>query len=281
MRIVLNDVDPSVPPPGTGGSDVVDDATLARLYAYPGQPWIRANMVSTLDGAATGPDGRTGSINNEPDFRVFTLLRALADAVVVGAGTARAEGYGRPRPPRGDRADLREGRAAAPALVVVSRSASVPSTVAAPAEHEGAGEVLLVTCEAAGGAAVAAARDTLGDDQVLVLGQGEVDLVALREELMARGLGRVLTEGGPRLLRDLVAAGVVDEICLTVVPHVIGGDHPRILTGQSVTAELHPRLLLEEGGTLLGRWTRSAAQTGSARGGSGSAISSTVEQPPR
>lgn len=257
MRIVLNDVDPSVPAtdrPDEG--EEVDDATLARLYAYPEQPWIRANMVSTLDGAATGPDGRTGSINNEPDFRVFTLLRALADAVVVGAGTARAEGYGRPRPARRDRAELREGRAAAPALVVVSRSASVPPTVAAPAEHEGPGEVLLVTCEAAGGTALAAARDTLGEDKVLVLGQDEVDLVALREELVTRGLGRVLTEGGPRLLRDMVAAGVVDEVCLTVVPQVIGGDHPRILTGQGVTAELHPRLLLEEGGTLLGRWTR-------------------------
>ena len=251
MRIVLNDVDPSVP-----AAEEVDDATLARLYAYPGQPWTRANMVSTLDGAATGADGRTGSINNEPDFRVFTLLRALADAVVVGAGTARAEEYGRPRPVRGGRAALREGRSAAPALVVVSRSGNVPPTVAVPAEHEEAGEVLLVTCTAAGEHAVAAARDTLGAEQVLVLGEEEVDLAALRGELAARGLGRVLTEGGPRLLRDMVAAGVVDEICLTVVPQVIGGEHPRILAGQPVAAGLRPRLLLEEDGTLLGRWTR-------------------------
>lgn len=254
MRIVLNDVDPSAP--ATTQGEEVDEATLARLYAYPEQPWVRANMVSTLDGAATGPDGRTGSINNEPDFRVFTLLRALADVVVVGAGTARAEGYGRPRPPRGERAALREGRAPAPGLVVVSRSASVPPTVAAPPEHEGAGEVMLATCEAAGGTALAVARDVLGQEQVLVLGEEDVDLVALRERLVGRDLGRVLTEGGPRLLRDMVAVGVVDEICLTVVPHVIGGEHPRILTGEAVAAEMHPRLLLEEAGTLLGRWAR-------------------------
>lgn len=255
MRLVLNDVDAT--PPG----EVLDDATLARLYAYPGGPggpgpWLRANMVSTLDGAATGPDGRTGSINNDADKQVFGLLRALADVIVVGAGTARAERYRQVRPVTGERAALRAGRPAAPALVVVSRTANLPLLLATPPDFEDAGEVLLATCAAAEPRAVDAAREALGEDKVLVLGDDGVDLPALVEHLAGLGMGRILTEGGPLLLRDVVAAGLLDELCLTVVPHLLAGEHPRILTGEPVASSLSPALLLEADGTLLGCWTR-------------------------
>lgn len=250
MRVVLDTDDELV------GREP-DDADLARLYAYPeGRTWLRANMVSTLDGAATGPDGKTGTINNDADRQVFMLLRALADAVVVGAGTARVEGYGRPRPVRGARASLRSGRPAAPALVVVSRSANLPTKLTLPAEDDGSGEVFLVTCTAAGDRALDAARAVLGEDHVLVADGDTVDLPAMVAHLHALGMTRLLTEGGPHLLRDLTAAGLVDEICLTVVPHVLGGRHPRILAGAEVSQEMRPRLLLEADGTLLGRWSR-------------------------
>src|SRR4051812_43523405 len=91
------------------GTDV-DDSALTEVYAVPQRRWLRVNMVSTLDGAATGDSGQTGSINNEADRRVFHLLRSMADAVLVGAGTARTEGY---------------GPAVVP-VVLVSRSADVP-----------------------------------------------------------------------------------------------------------------------------------------------------------
>src|SRR3954464_1645111 len=88
-----------LPAPVGPAAERLDDDTLARLYAYPpldgGESWLRVNFVSTLDGAATGADGRSGSINTGADREVFALLRALADVVVVGAGTARAEGYRR------------------------------------------------------------------------------------------------------------------------------------------------------------------------------------------
>jgi riboflavin biosynthesis pyrimidine reductase len=256
MRLILNDVDPSV----TVGPDP-DVVTLARLYAYPVRPvgaerWLRANMVSTLDGAATGPDGRTGSINNAADKRVFVLLRALADVVIVGAGTARAEGYRHPRPVAGERTALREGRSPAPALVVVSRTGNLPLQLAAPPEHDHAGEVLLATSAAADERALDAARESLGAENVLVLGEDRVDVPALLEQLTARGMHRMLTEGGPQLLRDVVAADALDELCLTVVPHLLAGEHPRILTGDDAGGSLQPRMLLEADGTLLGRWTR-------------------------
>jgi riboflavin biosynthesis pyrimidine reductase len=213
------------------GRDVAD-ADLAGLYATPDGPWLRANMISTLDGSATGPDGRSGTINNEVDHAVFAVLRAAADVVLVGAGTARAEEYS----------------AAAVPVVLVSRSGEVPPALRGAAP----GRVLLATAAASPG--LAQARDLLGTDQVLVVGGEQVDPVDLRAALFERGWRSVLCEGGPGLLGDLLAAGVVDELCLTVVPRTLGGDHRRIVTGAGVDVALRPLLLLEHEGTLLGRW---------------------------
>nr|WP_243731958.1 dihydrofolate reductase family protein [Nocardioides ochotonae] len=208
------------------------DASLEEHYAPPRLPWLRANMVSSLDGAVTGADGRSGSINNAADKLVFDLLRDTCDAVLVGAGTARAEGY---------------GPAAAP-LVVVSRSGSVPPTL----RTAGPGRVLLATCAVAPGLDQATAL--LGVEQVLVCGDDEVDLAAVVDTLHARGLRHLLCEGGPRLLTDLLAAGLVDELAATYVPLLVGGAGPRITQGAHVGLSAVPRLLLEQDGTLLGRW---------------------------
>lgn len=209
-----------------------DTDDLTRLYAAPRSPWLRVNMVSTVDGAATGDDGRSGSINNDVDQQVFHALRAMADAIVVGAGTARVEGYAPADRP----------------LVVVSRRGLVPPRLrdAAP------GSVLLATCEAAEG--VEEARELLGRDQVLVLGSHRVDLVALKTTLADRGWTELLGEGGPHLLRDLLAVGAADELCTTLVPRVVGGEHARITDGPPVDVPLRLHLLLESEGTLLARW---------------------------
>ena len=93
--------------PGDSGLTPGEDLNLeglAAAYAVPGDPWLRCNMVTTLDGAANGPDSRSGSINTEADHVVFELLRALSDAVIVGAGTIRDEGYSAPAHPRTCRA---------------------------------------------------------------------------------------------------------------------------------------------------------------------------------
>jgi riboflavin biosynthesis pyrimidine reductase len=209
-----------------------DPGDLATLYAAPADPWLRVNMVSTVDGAATGESGRSGSINNDADHVVFDHLRATADAIIVGAGTARAEGYGVANVP----------------IVVVSRRGDVPERLrGAPA-----GAVLLATCGVAEG--LEEARDLLGPDHVLVLGSHRVDPVGLRRSLVDRGHPRLLAEGGPHLLRDLLAAGVVDELCTTTVPRLIAGTHPRITDGAPVDVPLRLLTLLEHEGTLLARW---------------------------
>ena len=209
---------------------IATEADLGALYAAP-DPWLRANMVTSLDGAATGADGKSGSINNQVDKAVFALLRSQSDAIIVGAGTARTEGY---RPT--DRP-----------LVVVTHSGQVPERLRG-AEP---GAVLLATHRAA--PMLDAATDELGE-HVVLLGDDAVDLTALRPALAERGFTRLLTEGGPSLLADLVSAGAVDELCCTVVPTLVAGERRRILMGSPLEAELTLTTLLESDGTLLGRW---------------------------
>ena len=245
MRVLLNEIAPHAAAPGTE----VSGEALAVLYAHP-QRWTRANMVATLDGAGTGGDGLTGSINTPADHAVYRLLRDLADVVLVGAGTARAEGYRRPGP------RTRPGRTPCPDVAVVSRSALVPSGLAAP--DRGRGGAWMITRAAAGEEALERARALLGADRVLVHGDTEVDLRAALADLADRGLSRVLCEGGPSLLADVAARGLLDELCLTTVPLLAGGGARRIATGAPVGLDLRPRLVLEAEGTLLHRFVRPA-----------------------
>ena len=255
MRLLLSHDDLGRWTPGHDG--VMDPEALALAYAYPelsgAQPWVRANFISTLDGAATGDDGRSGSINTGADRDVFGLLRALSDVILVGAGTARIEGYRRTTV-RAPWLEQREGRPTHPTMAVVSRSGDIPPRLSRA--RADSGEVLLITCKGAGAEAIDLARGTLGKDQVIVAGDASVDLAAAVDALAVRGLCRILCEGGPHLMRDLTASGRLDELCLTLAPTLVAGDRPRITAGASVAANLLPRLLIESEGTILGRWTR-------------------------
>jgi len=151
---------------------------------------------------------------------------------VVGAGTARTEGY----PPL----DV--------PTVVVSRSGSVPEKMRG-AEP---GRVLLATVGVAAG--LEDARTVLGADNVLVLGSHRVDLAALKQALVDRGFGDILCEGGPHLLRDLLDQGVADELDCTFVPRMVAGVQSRITDGPPVDVALTLQTLVEQDGTLLGRW---------------------------
>jgi riboflavin biosynthesis pyrimidine reductase len=96
----------------------------------------------------------------------------------------------------------------------------------------------------------------LGDEQVLVCGEESVDDVRLVAMLADRGWERILTEGGPHLAGSMVAAGVLDEVCLSLTPLVVGGDGPRMTSAVATVTGFLPRLLVEEDGTLIGRWFR-------------------------
>jgi riboflavin biosynthesis pyrimidine reductase len=232
----------------------LSDDDLAEVYAYPAETaWLRTNFVTTLDGAAQGSDHRAASISGAADQQIFALLRSLCDVIVVGANTTRVEGY-QPVQPSEMRSELRAalGLAPFPAIAVISRSLSLdPGLV-----HGGEAPTIVVTTESA----AATAGATLGEDVPLVAaGEQEVDLPAALEALVALGYQRMLCEGGPTLMRELVAAGCVDDLCLTISPLLSAGDRLRITHGAALEPPAHLRLrhLLEADGYLFSRYTSS------------------------
>ncbi|MDM7831347.1 dihydrofolate reductase family protein [Cellulomonas edaphi] len=232
-----------------------DEDELLALFGDDPARLVRANMITTLDGGGTGPDAVTGSINGPADLRVFQVLRSLAEVVLVGGGTVRQERYRAldvPKHLAGQRA--RRGLPEHIELAVVSRSGALPD------ELLDAGRPPFVVT-APGCPVLDPLRERLGADHVVVSGGPEgVDLAAALDALAALGLGRVLTEGGPSLLGQLVDAGLVDELCLTWSPVLVGGPAPRILEHPawlSPARRLRPAHLLHADGVLLGRWRAS------------------------
>jgi 5-amino-6-(5-phosphoribosylamino)uracil reductase len=251
--------------PGEGGDAGADREwsldELADAYAYPEpepgepRPWLRANMVSTLDGAAQH-DGRSQPISTATDMRIFGTLRGLADVVVVGAETVRLEGY-RPARARAEFAGRREAAGQGPAPAVAVVTASLDLDFSLPLFTSPLAPTLLLTGAAAAPDRVAAAQKA--GARVVIAGDGMgVDPARAVEALAGLGHTRLLTEGGPRLLGQFVAAGVLDELCLTVSPMLTAGDAQRIAGGPSVPVPQRFALasLLEEEGFLFARYRR-------------------------
>jgi riboflavin biosynthesis pyrimidine reductase len=237
-------------PETSGNRDVadLDDRGLAAAYAYRSPAWLRANFVSSADGAAY-VDGRSDGLSSDGDKRLFRLLRALADVVLVGAGTARTEKY-KPARVRPELAGLRGDRPAVPPIALVTRTlgldlASPLFTGAAPEAR-----TIVITCAAAPADARQRAAEVA---DVIVAGDEKVDLAGALKALADRGLGQVLCEGGPHLFGDLAAAGLVDELCLTLSPLLAGPGASRIIAGTRFDAARWLRLahLLTTGDSFL------------------------------
>ena len=227
----------------------LDDAGLIDAYRPPAGRHLRVNFVTSLDGAVT-VDGRSGGLGSPGDRRIFRTLRALTDVVLVGHGTASAEGY---RPMRADspvgrlRASI--GRPPTASVAVVSRRASLDPT--SGLVTGAVSPTILVTCAAADAdrrEALAAAGVT-----VLVCGDDDVDLRLATDRLAELGHEKVLCEGGPTLFRDALTARVVDELDLSIAPTLVGAGH-RLLDGLSAAVRLDLRQVLEEDGILFTRY---------------------------
>jgi riboflavin biosynthesis pyrimidine reductase len=182
---------------------VGDITELASFYADP-PPGVRANMIFSADGAVAF-GGRAGPLSCAMDQRLLRILRGFADVVLVGAGTARAENYGPVR-----LADPHR-RATPPPIAVVSRSGDLPTRLFGDPEQP----PILVTC-----ARSAARHDPRR--RVLVAGEESVDVTRAVALLRAQGMDRILCEGGPTLLDELVDADALAEICVTVAPKLAG-----------------------------------------------------------
>lgn len=229
----------------------VELADLGELYELPEAPSVRLGFVAAVDGAVTVGGSSTG-LSGPADRLVLRTLRAAADVVLVGAGTARAEDYG----PVPLSAALRErrlaqGRPATPALAVVTRSAGhldpASRLFADPARAP------LVLAEQVAGHALPAGVEVV---------RTATDPGSLLALLRSRGWLRVLCEGGPALAGTLLAAGAVDELCLTVAPLIAGG---RSLLPEPLPAAggrpVRLLSLVEADGALLCRWSLAADGT--------------------
>lgn len=194
---------------------------IVDLYAFPetDRPWLRANFVSTIDGAAYGLEGKTGSLGGEADHDVFTMQRNLCDVVLVGAGTTRTEGYRAITAKTVDGEVRRSlGLAPVPVLAVVSHSLRLPASLNV------AGTIVITTQHD-----LAAHGGLLADGvSTIVAGASKIDWPSAFATLGDRGLRKINCEGGPTLHGDLVASDLVDEICLTIDPSLAAGSAPRI-----------------------------------------------------
>lgn len=230
--------------------DIQDDPSVEQVYAYPvGRPWLRVNMVASADGGAW-VEGRSGGLSSKADRRIFAVLRGMADVIVAGAATVRAEGYGAVEP-RASWQALRAGRSPVPPIAVVTRGLDLD--LDGPLFAGALARTIVVTCEAA---PAERRKRAAGVADVIVAGDREVHLETALRELQARGLSRVLCEGGPRLNAQLAAAGLIDELCLTISPLLVGGGAARILDGETARATLRLGHVLEEDGVLFCRYTR-------------------------
>jgi len=213
----------------------LDPSQLAAAYAdgrrarHGGRPWVMVNMIASADGATT-VEGLSGGLGGSGDRAIFSLLRALADVVLVGASTVRAEHYGPPRK-------------AGQKVAVVSRSAALDWTT--DLFTSGAG--IAVLPEDGDAVPVPTIRG----------GRGDVDLAAILRQLDGQV---VLAEGGPTLNGQLAAAGLIDELCVPVAPRLLGGGAKRIVVGPPAAEPTMLELahLLEEDGYLFCRYVRAA-----------------------
>ncbi len=255
----------------TNNGPLPGSVDLEDAYAGP-TPWLRANFVTGLDGTVE-VGGSSGALGGPADRKVFNVLRALTDAVLVGAGTARAERYG-PVWLSEDvgRRRLERAQTEMPVVAVVTSSGRLdPASRLFFERRENRPEPpapLVITCAAAPASGIEPLRAVA---TVLVCGQETVDLPVAIERLRSLGHARILCEGGPFLLGQLVAEDLLDELCLTHAP-VLGGPGRRTLSpshdgptgsskakaaaaaGPGPPAHFELTQLLEEDGLLFARY---------------------------
>ena len=190
--------------------------------APPGRPWVMVNMVTSVDGA-TVVAGRSGGLGGPADRQVFRAIRGCADMILVGAGTVRAEDYRPPRSPEETVAASRaaSGRSPRPRLVVVSASLDLDPTAPMFTDRDPVDPPPIVATVASAPTDRRARLEPVAE--LVACGETRVDLTGLLAVLDDIGARTVLCEGGPDLNHQLFAAGLVDELCISVSPKLVGG----------------------------------------------------------
>jgi riboflavin biosynthesis pyrimidine reductase len=242
------------PPPSGSVPAEVERSELEAVYAYPeplAKPYVRLNFVCSANGKVA-VDGSSTGLATQADRLILGRLRWLADVILVGAGTVRADGY------RGARSwekltarRRKRGQSDVAPIAVVTASADLDPY--GPLFTDTWVPPLVLTVRSAPAAKVARLEEA--GAEVLVVGDDRGEAGLILSALASRGLYRVLCEGGPPLFGELIAADVVDDLCLTIAP-VVGGVG-QISTGPPVG--MHPMRLesvLADDDSLLIRYCR-------------------------
>ena len=212
------------------------------------RPFVAMNFASTVDGRAT-IGGKSGPIGSDEDTHLLARLRTRFDAVMIGAGTMRAERYGRlvANPEQRARRE-RLGLSPEPLMVIVSGRLDLPWDAALFEQDEG--EILVFTASEDEPPPLTASLEVIRHE-------GRVDLAAVLAHLRhQRGIRALLSEGGPRLHSELQAGNLVDELFLTLAPKLSGAG-PSIVEGElPEVASLQLAWLLEAESELFARYRR-------------------------
>lgn len=206
---------------------------LLALYRPPSTEWLRLNLVTSVSGSAAGSDGTSETLTSASDRRILGVIRELADVVLVGAESVRAEGYVRPkRVP----------------LAVVTGSGDLAGHRIGGTE----GPPVIVVCPPS---AVDRARATLADAQIITVPGPRMAPDGIIAALRGNGYPSIVCEGGPGLARQMVVAGLVDEVCLTTSPRLTGVTLPLfgVESFPEVAVEL-AQLLVDDDSAVFARW---------------------------
>ena len=234
------------------------DQQLADIaYSWPAdRQWTRVNFAMSADGSIRDASKKSAGVSSEDDKRVFMLLRATCDVVLVGAGTARDENYGAVRV-REEFAEIRraQGLSDSVRLAVVTGSANFDPSARMFTESTPDNRPILFTQSQV----VDELRGQVGHvAEVIECGDEIVDLPRMMNELAGRGLNRVLSEGGPHFFAAMLEAGVADELCATISPVLVGHDPDDSLTMVPYLMPSHIELTLasmtEANNTVMGCW---------------------------
>lgn len=252
-------------PPAQYGRDVrqllpeaLDAVDPNDLYAgdarprHPDRPWLLLDMISSADGA-THIDGTSGALGSEGDHVVFRAIRAVADVILVAAGTVRSENY---RPVRATDAvrETRVARGQTPVARLAILSRHLDFDFDADLFTGDQPPLLLTTSEAP----ASALRRAEAITEVVRFDGDRVDMVEAVQALGLRGASIVLAEGGPTLNGQLHDAGLIDELCLTLSPLLVGTAAARVIDGAGLNLQrLSLDRVLEEEGWLFLRYVRS------------------------
>ncbi len=211
-------------------------------------------MVASADGAVS-VNGRSGGLSGPADRMIFTVLRSVADLVLVGAGTVRAERY---RPVQADEiwSGLRPPGAPVPAIAIVTWHLDVdPDSQLVTSAAPGARTIVITTAAAPADKRAAVAKHA----RIIEAGEDRVDLSAAVGALHDLGYASILAEGGPTLLGHLADADLIDELCITTSPVLAAGSAGRIINGPAVTdatTRLSLGHVLTDDGFLFSRYRR-------------------------